>query len=174
MRAIAALLALFTALCGPLAKANVIVSFYSVPASMITGRSVHAFFTLSGTLESNGKAIDENYGFSAATWNPAGFFRPVKQTMLIEKPDYIQRARYHFSTTINDETYHSIVREVNLWWRSPDYLWDIDKRNCVTFVGIVAQMSGLKVAFPTQMMRQPRRYLDHIATLNPQLSNASD
>jgi len=169
MKRLAAILALIAALFAPAAYARVIVSFYSVPGSVITGRSVHAFFTLTGTLDADGRTVDENYGFSAASWNPAGFFHPVPQTMLIEKPAYIQRAHYHFRTTISDAAYHRIVQEVQLWWHDPAYLWDIDDRNCVTFVGVVAQMAGLKADFPPKLMRKPRIYLDHVAALNPQL-----
>jgi hypothetical protein len=168
-RLLAAFLAMLACLFAPVADAHVVVSFYSVPGSVLTGRSVHAFFTLTGTLDGNGQPVDENYGFSAATWSPAGFFRPVPQTMLIEKPDYIRRAHYHFRTTISDAAYHRIVQEVQLWWRDPGHLWEIDRRNCVTFVGVVAQMSGLKADFPAAMMRHPRAYLDHVAALNPQL-----
>jgi hypothetical protein len=167
---LAAMLAMLAALLASSAQAQVLVSFYSVPGSVVTGRSVHAFFTLTGTLDANGQAVDENYGFSAATWNPAGFFHPVPQTMLIENPDYVRRAHYHFRTTISDAAYHRIVQEVHLWWRDPNHLWDIDKRNCVTFVGVVAQMAGLKADFPPKMMRHPRAYLDHVAALNPQLA----
>ncbi len=167
MRGLAILLSLWLAFTSPLCQARVIVSFYSVPGSIITGRSVHAFFTLTGTLDADGRKVDENYGFSARTWNPAGFFRPVPQTMLIEKPAYIQRARYHFRVPISDAAYHKIAQEVRLWWHDPRYLWDIDRRNCVTFVGVVAQISGLTVDFPPPMMRKPRIYLDHLAALNP-------
>jgi len=173
MRRLATLLALVAALFAATAQAHVVVSFYSVPGSVLTGRSVHAFVTLTGTLDGTGQAVNENYGFSAKTWNPAGFFRPVPQTMLIEKPEYIARARYHFRTAISDAAYHRIVSEVQLWWRDPAHLWDIDRRNCVTFVGVVAQMSGLKADFPPKLMRKPRQYLDRVATLNPQLETAA-
>lgn len=174
MRLLAALLAAWAALMAVSAEARVVVSFYSVPGSVITGRSVHAFVTLTGTLDSDGRTVDENYGFSAATWNPAGFFRPVPQTMLIEKPDYIRRAHYHFRVPISDAAYRRIVQEVQLWWHDPAHLWDIDKRNCVTFVGVVAQMSGLKADFPPKIMRKPRAYLDRVATLNPQVDRTAN
>jgi hypothetical protein len=156
--------ALFTA---P-AAARVQVSFYSVKGSLLmTGRSVHAFIKLDGTLDADGRKIDENYGFSAKSSIPAFLVRPVEQTMLIERPDYIRRARFHFRVPISDPAYYRIVQEVQLWWHNPAYLWDIDKRNCVTFTGVVAQLAGLKADFPPQMMRKPPVYLDHLAALNP-------
>lgn len=172
-RAIAVALAAAAALFAQVAAARVYVSFYSVSGSVLTGRSVHAFIALDGTLDSDGRKVDENYGFSARTWNPAGFFRPVPQTMLIETRNYISRARYHFRVPISDDTYRKIVGEAQLWGRDPAYLWDIDKRNCVTFVGIVAQMCGLMVDFPPKIMRKPRAYLDHLAMLNPQLKSGA-
>lgn len=174
MKIFPAILFLLAATFAPMAKASVMVSFYSVPGSVFTGRSVHAFFTMTGTRDGDGQAVNENYGFSAATWSPSGFFRPVQQTMLIEQPEYISQARFHFRTSISDAAYQKIVQEVHLWWRSPDHLRDIDQRNCVTFVGVVAQISGLKVDFPAKLMRHPRRYLDHVMALNPQLGQSAD
>ena len=168
-RAAALFMAALAMLTASPVLARVTVSFYSVPGSLVTGRSVHAFITLRGTLDADGRSIDENYGFSAKNFDPGAFFHPVSQTMLIEKPAYIQRARFHFSTPVPDASYHRIVQEVQTWWHDPAYLWDIDKRNCVTFVGVVAQMSGLQADFPPKLMRKPREYLNHIATLNPQL-----
>lgn len=168
-RSLLAIVAALAAIFAVPALARVEVAFYSVQGSLLTGRSVHAFVTLVGTLDADGRKIDENYGFSASVFDPAAFFRPVKQTMLIEKADYIGRAHFHFRVPISDEAYHRIVREAQVWWHDPNYLWDIDKRNCVTFTGVVAQMAGLKVDFPPKIMRKPRTYLDHLVQLNPQV-----
>lgn len=165
----ALVLVLMLGLLAEPAIAKVYVTFYSVQTSMTRLRSVHAFFTLKGTLDADGRAIDENYGFSAKTSNPMFLFQAVSQTMLIEKPDYIERANRHFTVPISDATYHKIVHEVDVWWHDPNYRWHIDKRNCVTFVGVVAQMSGLTVDFPPKLMRKPKNYLNHIAELNPHL-----
>jgi hypothetical protein len=168
-RALALLLAAFAMLAAPGAMARVHVSFYSVKGDLLMrGRSVHAFVKLDGTLDADGRRIDENYGFSAKSSSPALFFRPVAQTMLVENEDYISRARFHFRVPVSDQAYHRIIREVQLWWHDPKYLWDIDKRNCVTFTGVVAQLAGLKVDFPPKMMRKPPVYLEHLAAMNPQ------
>jgi len=167
-RLLASVGVLVVALCSQPAFARVYVSFYSVKGSLLmTGRSVHAFIKLDGTLDADGREIEENYGFSAKSSNPALFFRPVPQTMLTENSDYISRARFHFRTPVSDKAYHRIVQEVRLWWHDPNYLWDIDKRNCVTFTGVVAQLAGLKVDFSPKMMRKPPVYLEHLAALNP-------
>jgi hypothetical protein len=167
LRSLAVFVVMIVGVLAEPASAKVYVSFYSVQTSFTRLRSVHAFVTLKGTLDSDGRTIEENYGFSAKTSDPSFLFRSVPQTMLIEKPDYIQRANYHFSVPVSDETYYKIVKEVQIWWHDPTYQWNIDKRNCVTFVGVVAQMSGLKADFPPKLMRKPRNYLDHIAELNP-------
>lgn len=151
------------------ASAKVTLSFYSVQTSLMSLRSVHAFFDLKGTLDSDGTVINENYGFSAKNSSFGLFFHPVKQAMLSENQSYIDKANYHFSVTISDATYHQIVSEVDTWAHNPDYKWDIDKRNCVTFVGVVAQMAGLKVDFPKEMMRKPKTYLTHIKQMNPKV-----
>lgn len=169
-RILALALAALAALLAPAAMARVEVSFYSVKGSLLMrGRSVHAFIKLDGNLDADGRKIDENYGFSAKTSSPALFFRAVPQTMLVENEDYINKARFHFRVPVSDRTYHRIIQEVQLWWHDPAYLWDIDKRNCVTFTGVVAQLAGLKVDFPPKMMRKPPVYLEHLVALNPQV-----
>jgi len=53
--------------------------------------------------------------------------------------------------------------------RQPSY--NLNRRNCVHFVGEIARAAGLTVDFPGRLMRRPRVYLQHLRTLNPQFNS---
>ncbi len=59
--------------------------------------------------------------------------------------------------------------EVDFWGHHPGKFYDLDHNNCVSFVGKIAEMAGLKVDYPKDLMRKPRAWLNHISALNPQL-----
>ncbi|MFV0643559.1 MAG: hypothetical protein ACK5NN_03530 [Sphingomonadaceae bacterium] len=151
------------------ASAQVILSFQSFNGSMFGGRYPHTFIVLEGTLESTGQKIDENYGFSARSASPAVLAGPVRHMILVEEPEWIPKTNRHFSVPISDAQYYEIVAEVTRWRDAPGKYYDLNKRNCIHFVGRMGELVGLKVDYPKKMLRKPRAWLNHIATLNPQL-----
>ena len=59
------------------------------------------------------------------------------------------------------------------WRRSaphPGKYYSLEDRNCIHFVGRMAELLGLKVDYPGNMMRKPREWLNHIGDMNPQLN----
>jgi hypothetical protein len=153
---------------GP-ALAEVQIHFHSFNGSMFFGRYPHTFIVLDGTLAENGKAVNENYGFSARVASPAVFAGPVNHMVLAEKPAQIVKTNRHFSITLTDAQYHRIIAEVRAWQDAPGKYYDLDKRNCIHFVGRMAELAGLKVDYPQDMLRRPKMWLNHIAALNPKL-----
>ncbi|MEL6528774.1 MAG: hypothetical protein AAFQ27_02370 [Pseudomonadota bacterium] len=153
---------------GP-ALADVQIHFHSFNGSVLFGRYPHTFIVLDGELESTGKAINENYGFTAKKVSPAILNGPVFHDISVEKPKYLKKTNRHFSLTITDAQYHRIVREVSAWRNAPGKHYDLDNRNCIHFVGKMAQILGLKVEYPKKMLRRPKKWLNHIAAMNPKL-----
>ena len=94
---------------------------------------------------------------------------PVEHMILEETERNIRRTNRHFSLTISDEQYHQIVREVSTWQNAPGKFYDLETRNCIHFVGKMAQILGLTVEYPDNMLRRPKKWLNHITELNPQL-----
>ena len=47
--------------------------------------------------------------------------------------------------------------------------YDLKTRNCIHFVGEIARIVGLQVAYPENMLRRPKKWLNHITALNPRL-----
>lgn len=153
---------------GP-AQAEVKVSFHSFSGSFMTGRYPHAFVAFDGKLDGTGEVIHENYGFSARSAGPGVLTGPVAHGMYSEKEKYLRSTNRHFTITVSDATYHRMKQEVAAWRDAPGKYYELDTRNCIHFVGRIAELGGLRVDYPREMIRHPKQWLNHIAALNPQL-----
>lgn len=157
-RKIAAAAALLLLCLGSMpAWAAVEISFYS---REFGGTSFpHAFVTLEGELEESGAPVDESYGFTAKTISPAILFGSVPGEVITEKDSFIARSDRQFSLTLSDEQYWA-VREVVDRWRTRDQpSYNLDRRNCVHFVGEIAEAAGLDVEYRKGLMKKPRSFL---------------
>ncbi len=152
---------------GP-AFAAVTMHFHSFNGSVLIGRYPHTFVVLEGTL-SDGTQINENYGFSARKVTPAILNGPVEHMILAEKPKTIKKTNRHFSVTLSDAQYARVKAEVVAWRDAPGKYYSLDTRNCIHFVGAMAKIVGLKVEYPDNMLRRPKKWLNHVTALNPGL-----
>lgn len=168
IRFLAPLVALFALFSGPAAMAAVEIHFHSFNGSVF-GRYPHTFIVLDGTLEANGRVIDENYGFSAQSSTAAVLSGWAEHMVYVEKDQYIRKTNRHFSLKLTDEQYFRIVEEVRKWKNEPGKRYSLSTRNCIHFVGEMAKILGLKVEYPSNMLRRPKKWLNHVTTLNPQL-----
>ncbi|MEO0062088.1 MAG: hypothetical protein RLZZ08_648 [Pseudomonadota bacterium] len=150
------------------AQAEVQVHFHSFNGSMFAARYPHTFVVFEGHL-ADGTPVNENFGFSARSASPAVLAGPVAHMIYIEKPKWVQATNRHFSVTVSDATYHRLRAEVAAWQNAPGKYYDLNHRNCIHFVGRIAELVGLKVDYPHGLLRKPKAWLNHIATLNPQL-----
>lgn len=150
------------------AHAEVLVHFQSFNGSLFANRYPHTFVVFEGTL-ADGTQVNENFGFSARTTSPAILAGPVAQMIYIEKPKWIKATNRHFSVTVNDATYQRLKAEVGSWRDDPGNKYDLNRRNCIHFVGRMAELVGLKVDFPQKLLRKPKAWLNHISLLNPHL-----
>lgn len=157
------------ALSGP-ALADVQIHFHSFNGSVLFGRYPHTFIVLEGTLEETGEPVNENYGFSARSANLAALKGPVEHVVLTETEKNIRRTNRHFSLTLTDEEYAKVVALVQSWQNAPGRFYDLDTRNCIHFVGEIARLLGVRVEYPENMLRRPKKWLNHIVRLNPGLA----
>ena len=167
-RVFAPLLALFVLAWSGTAMAAVEIHFHSFNGSLF-GRYPHTFIVLDGTLEADGRVIKENYGFSAKSSTAAILSGWTEHMVYVEKDKYIRKTNRHFSMTLTDEQYQRIVEEVRKWKDEPGERYSLGERNCIHFVGEMAKILGLKVEFPKNMLRRPKKWLNHITGLNPEL-----
>jgi len=150
------------------ASAEIRVTFHSFDGSVLFGRYPHTFVSLEGELK-DGTPIKENYGFSAKSASPAVLAGPVEHVILTEKDKWIDRTNQHFTLTIDDAKYWAIRKEVARWRDAPGKYYDLDTRNCIHFVGAIAQILGVRVNYPDDMLRRPKKWLNHVTARNPQL-----
>lgn len=150
------------------AQAQVQVHFHSFNGSVFGGRYPHTFVVFDGTL-ANGERVFENYGFSAKTAGPNVLNGPTQHIVMSEDERYIRTTNRHFTITVSDATYQRMKAEVIAWRDAPGRFYDLNTRNCIHFVGRMAELAGLRVEFPRNMLRRPKAWLNHVTGLNPQL-----
>lgn len=150
------------------AAAEVRVTFHSFDGSVLFGRYPHTFVSMEGTLD-DGTPIKENYGFSAKSASPAVLAGPVDHVILVEEQKWIERTNRHFTLAIDDAKYWAIRKEVARWRDAPGKYYSLDTRNCIHFVGAIARIVGVRVTYPDNMLRRPKRWLNHVTANNPQL-----
>lgn len=166
--ALALLLTSFTMMAAP-AQAEVTVHFHSFNGSVLFGRYPHTFVVFEGTLDDTGAAIDENFGFSARKANLAVLSGPVKHMIQGEKPKTVKKTNRHFSIPLTDDQYRKLKAEIVAWQEQPGKYYDLETRNCIHFVGRMAELLGLKVDYPQKLLRKPKSWLNHVSALNPLL-----
>ena len=150
------------------AHAEIQVHFHSFNGSMF-GRYPHAFVVFEGRLDDTGEVINENYGFSARTAGPNVLMGPTHHVVMSEKARYIRTTNRHFTLTVSDATYRRMKAEVIAWRDAPGRYYDLDARNCIHFVGRIAELGGVRVDYPRELLRKPMAWFNRIARLNPQL-----
>lgn len=169
IRALLRLFALFAALAAMPALAQVQVSFHSFNGSYLGGRYPHAFVVLDGTL-ANGQPVHENYGYSTSASALSALSGLVPGIIQIEREKYIASTNRHFTVAISDAQYRTIRAEVEAWKDAPGQKrYSLDHRNCLHFVARIAEIVGLTAPVPQDMVRRPKKWLNYVTGLNPQL-----
>ena len=172
LRALKRLVLILALVSGAPALAEVQIHFHSFNGSVLWGRYPHTFIVLDGTLEETGAVVNENYGFSARRVSPAILSGPVEHMILAESARNIAKTNRHFSITLTDAEYVRVLKLVQSWMDAPGKFYDLENRNCIHFVGEIARLIGLKVDYPPDLLRRPKRWLNHIAAQNPHLGAA--
>jgi hypothetical protein len=153
------------------AAAAVEIAFYS--RELGGDNFPHAFVSLRGTVDATGEAVDTSYGFTARSVTPALLFGSVSGEVLVEGERQIARSNRQFSVTLSDEAYRAVMAVVERWRSRPQPSYNLNRRNCVHFVGELAEAAGLRVEYVPRLMRRPRSFLQHVRSLNPQLASAA-
>lgn len=159
----------FLAVLAPPACAQVRLSFHSFNGSVLVGRYPHTFIVLDGTLDETGQPVNENYGYTAVKVTPDILSSNVAGTVHVEAPRYVTSTNRHFSLPISDAQYHAIVAEVRAWRDAPGKAYNLNTHNCVHFVARIAEIAGLRVSVPQDLVKRPKAWLNLLTRLNPQL-----
>ena len=161
--------ALVLALMAGPALAAVTVTFYAHPGARVRGGDLlfpHAYVQAAGTLDDTGEAVDWAAGFTARNPGPQLLFVRDRGQVLSPDVRYIGEGRPYLTLTVSDATYRAI-RERADWWNGPDgSVYDLRRRNCITFVADLARVAGLRTADEPSM--KPGTFLEATAALNPE------
>ena len=170
-RGVLALLIFFFAAPQP-ALAAVEIAFYS--RELGGNNFPHAFVTLKGTVDSTGERIDTSYGFTAKAVTPAILFGSVSGEVIVEGENQVARSDRQFALTLSDERYLHVMAVVEEWRKRPQPSYSLNSRNCVHFVGELAQAAGLTVTFDRRLMKKPRSFLISVREANAALLGAHE
>lgn len=151
------------------AWADVQLSFYS--RELGGNNFPHAFVRMSGTL-TDGSAVDTAVGFTARSVTPAILLGSVTGDVIQETPGMIARSDRQFSVTVDEDRYRAVLAVVERWRTRTQPSYNLNRRNCVHFVGELAEAAGLRVDFAKGLMKRPRSFLQHVRSLNPLVESA--
>jgi len=153
--------------CAAPARAGLIITFYShtLGTYHMNVAFPHGFVTIKGTME-GGDPVDTNFGFTAPTVSPAMLWGPVEGKLDIEPDDYLAQGKPHFSFAISDDQYRAIWAVAEKWRTYPQPSYDLETRNCVTFVKEIAVAAGLSVSNDRKFIYKPSEFLDDVAARN--------
>lgn len=144
------------------AAAQVVLSFYS---HELGSSFPHAFVVLKGKTE--GRDVDTNFGFTAKTLTPAILMGSVRGVVETSKPSYVASSDRQFSVQLDDRQFKDVLAVVERWRTRPGKSYNLNKSNCIHFVGEIAQAVGLKVVFEKALIKKPRSFLLSLVSLNP-------
>lgn len=152
------------------AAAAVEIAFYS--RELGGDNFPHAFVRLHGIVDATGEQVDTSYGFTAKAVTPALLFGSVAGEIVVEGARQVGRSERQFALSLPDERYRAVMAVVEEWRNRPQPSYNLNRRNCVHFVGALAEAAGLRVDYVQRLMKRPRSFLQHVRSLNPELAVA--
>ena len=161
--------ALLLAMIAGQAWAEVTVTVYAHPGARVRGGYLlfpHAYVHAEGTLDANGEPVDWSAGFTAKSPGPHLLF--VRGDGVVTAPDarYVDEGRPFLQLTVDDATWHAVKARAE-WWNTPEgSVYDLRRRNCITFVADLARVVGLQTA-PEPSLK-PGTFLAATAALHPE------
>lgn len=157
MRALILLCSLcFSIGMAPLARADVIINFYSHDMGE---QFPHGFITMKGRLNGTGQMVDQAYGFTATSVSPAILFGSVKGHVKAPAASYIAKSDRQFSVTVKDAVYARVMARVKFWQNRAQPSYNLGKRNCVHFIMDMAEAVGLTVNHKSKFFKKPKSFL---------------
>lgn len=129
----------------------------------------HAFVEL--TTDLTKPNVDQDaFGFTAKNISPAILMGSVNGEVRSPKPDLIRNSNSHFTVAITSAQLEKIKSIRAIWSSGAGSRYSLNKRNCVHFVGEIADVIGLSVNFDSKNFKRPKRFLEEVAALNPTLN----
>ena len=122
----------------------------------------HAYVRLTGTTKADAKPVNANFGFTAQTISPSIMWEPVEGYVISMPDDYMATSQPHLSLPISDEQYRSVLALVERWRKFSQPSYNLDSKNCVTFVKEIAIALRLPASNDAKFIRDPRGFLEDL------------
>lgn len=162
------LLGLVLALFAGPAWAEVTLTFYAHPGARVRDGNLlfpHAFVHATGTLEETGEPVDWAAGFTARNPGPHLLFARGAGVVELPNPRYVGEGKPYLRLVVSDADYRAVRARAD-WWNSPEgSVYDLQRRNCITFIADLARLAGLQTADEPSL--KPGTFLEATAALNP-------
>lgn len=164
----AGLFGLALALIAAPAWAAVTLTFYAHPGARVRGGELlfpHAYVHASGTLDDTGDAVDWAAGFTARYPGPHLLLATGPGVVATPEARYVGEGKPYLRMTVSDDVYRA-VRARSDWWNGPEgSLYDLRRRNCISYIADLARVAGLQTAKEPSM--KPGTFLEATAAMNP-------
>ncbi|MDP3370893.1 MAG: hypothetical protein Q8M32_13745 [Brevundimonas sp.] len=154
-------------IAGP-AMAEVVLTFYAHPGARVRDGNLlfpHAYVQATGALDDTGEPVDWAAGFTAKNPGPQLLF--ARGDGVVANPDarYVGEGKPYLRLTVSDADYRAVRARAD-WWASPEgSVYDLRRRNCISFIADLARAAGLRTAAEPSM--KPGTFLEATAVLNP-------
>jgi hypothetical protein len=145
------------------AHAAVEIRFYS---KELGASFPHAFVELEGQDDRTGEKVHANYGFTAKALSPAILMGSVTGDVMSVSASYVRSSDRHFSFVLTDAEYDKVKATIDKWRRLKQPSYNLNRQNCVFFVGDVAASLGMRAETPKALMKKPRSYSEFLVTSN--------
>lgn len=152
------------------AFAQVTVSFHGHAGTQVRGGFLyfpHAYIRFSGTIEATGEPVDEAWGFTAASPGPQLLFASGAGVLLRPDERYLSEAIDYAAVPISDETWRAMHARLDHWREGPGSRYNLNRRNCISFVAEMARMAGLQT--PRENTLSPNGFLEDMVAMNQAL-----
>ncbi|MDP8914413.1 MAG: hypothetical protein M3N39_12675 [Pseudomonadota bacterium] len=145
------------------ADAAVEIRFYS---KELGASFPHAFVELEGQDDRTGEKVHANYGFTAKAISPAILLGSVTGEVMSVDAGYVRSSDRHFSIVLTDAEYDKVKATIEKWRQLKQPSYNLNRQNCVFFVGDVAASLGMRADTPKELMKKPRSYTEFLVTSN--------
>lgn len=165
LRRIAAVVLAFVSVAVP-AGAAVTISFY---AHKLGNKGLwvefpHAYVTLVGTV--GNAPVKANFGFTPPVVGPSVLFGKVDGVVIGADDAYVAKDTPVFSFPLTDRQYAAVLAVAERWRSAKQPSYDIDSRNCVTFVRDIAAALGMTTTDDATFIRDPAGFLADLKSRN--------
>lgn len=162
---------LLLALVASQAWAEVTITFYAHPGARVRDGNLlfpHAYVHAVGQLDDTGEAVDWSAGFTAKNPGPQLLFARGVGEVQHPDPRYVSEGQAHLRVTVTDAVYRQIRERADWWNGAEGSVYELRRRNCISFVADLARLAGLATAAEPSM--KPGTFLEATAALNPAAS----